>query len=307
MTAAPPPRYRFHTADVFTQRRFGGNPLAVFPDARGLTATQMGTLAREFNLSETVFVLPPADPANARRLHIFTPGRELPFAGHPTVGAAFVLAALGEIETPTEETRIVFEEGVGLVPVTIQSRDGVPRFTQLTVAQLPALGAPAPAVAAVAAMLSLSPDDVVHEENALQTVSCGMPFLMVPLRSREALRDAKPRADLFRVTLGPSKTTEVYVFWDDGARVHARMFVLDPEMKEDPATGSACACLGGYLAWHGRTARGSTSTIRVEQGVDMGRASLLEVEVDTAGDGAVTGVRVGGASVLVAEGSIYSA
>jgi trans-2,3-dihydro-3-hydroxyanthranilate isomerase len=123
---------------------------------------------------------------------------------------------------------------------------------------------------------------------------------MVPLRSREALRDAKPRADLFR-------TSEAFVFWDDGARVHARMFALDPDMKEDPATGSACASLGGYLAWHGRTARGSTSTIRVEQGVDMGRPSMLEVEVDTASDGTVTGVRVGGASVLVAEGSIYSA
>ena len=293
-------KYRFHTADVFTQRRFGGNPLAVFPDARGLTGTQMATLAREFNLSETVFVLPPADPANTRRLHIFTPGRELPFAGHPTVGAAFVLAALGEIPTPTAETRIVFEEGIGLVPVTIHSRDGVPRFTQLSVAQLPTLGAAPPSVAAVAAMLSLSSEDIVHEENALQTVSCGVPFLMVPLRSREALRDAKPRADLF-------KTSEAFVFWDDGARVHARMFALDPEMKEDPATGSACASLGGYLAWHGRTARGSTSTIRVEQGVDMGRLSMLEVEVDTAPDGAVTGVRVGGASVLVAEGSIYSA
>jgi trans-2,3-dihydro-3-hydroxyanthranilate isomerase len=293
-------KYRFYTADVFTQRRFGGNPLAVFPDARGLTGTQMATLAREFNLSETVFVLPPADPANTRRLHIFTPGRELPFAGHPTVGAAFVLAALGEIPTPTAETRIVFEEGIGLVPVTIHSRDGVPRFTQLSVAQLPTLGAAPPSVAAVAAMLSLSSEDIVHEENALQTVSCGVPFLMVPLRSREALRDAKPRADLF-------KTSEAFVFWDDGARVHARMFALDPEMKEDPATGSACASLGGYLAWHGRTARGSTSTIRVEQGVDMGRPSMLEVEVDTAPDGAVTGVRVGGASVLVAEGSIYSA
>jgi trans-2,3-dihydro-3-hydroxyanthranilate isomerase len=292
-------KYRFHTADVFTQRRFGGNPLAVFPDARGLTGTQMATLAREFNLSETVFVLPPADPANTRRLHIFTPGRELPFAGHPTVGAAFVLAALGEIAMPTAETRIVFEEGIGLVPVTIHSRDGAPRFTQLSVAQLPTLGAAPPSVAAVAAMLSLSSDDIVHEENALQTVSCGVPFLMVPLRSREALRDAKPRADLF-------KTSEAFVFWDDGARVHARMFALDPEMKEDPATGSACASLGGYLAWHGRTARGSTSTIRVEQGVDMGRPSMLEVEVDTASDGAVTGVRVGGASVLVSEGSIYS-
>jgi trans-2,3-dihydro-3-hydroxyanthranilate isomerase len=307
VSATPPQRYRFQTADVFTQRRFGGNPLAVFPDARGLTTAQMAAMARELNLSETVFVLPPADPANTRRLHIFTPSRELPFAGHPTVGAAFVLAALGEIPTPTAETRIVFEEGVGPVPVTIRSRDGAPQFTQLSVAQLPVRGAPPPATAAVAAMLSLSPEDVVADGDAMQTVSCGVPFLIVPLRSREALRDAKPRAELFRATLGPSRGSEVYLFFDDGERIHARMFVADPEMKEDPATGSASACLGGYLAWRGRAANGTTSKFHIEQGVDMGRPSILEVEVDTARDGAVTAVRVGGASVLVAEGSIFSA
>jgi trans-2,3-dihydro-3-hydroxyanthranilate isomerase len=295
-------RYQFQTADVFTNRRFGGNPLAVFPDARGLTTTQMATLAREFNLSETVFVLPPADPANTRRLHIFTPGRELPFAGHPTVGAAFVLAALGEIPTPGPETRIVFEEGIGPVPVTIRSRDGAPQFTQLSVAQLPVRDAPPPTVPAVAAMLSLSPDDLLP---ALDVVSCGVPFLIAPLRTRETLRAAKPRGDLFQATLGGHAA--VYAIVDEGPRIHARMFVADPDIKEDPATGSAAACLGGYLAWHGRAAPGQTSVFRIEQGADMGRPSLLEVEVDTARDGAITAVRVGGASVLVAEGSIYSA
>jgi trans-2,3-dihydro-3-hydroxyanthranilate isomerase len=305
VSATPPPRFRFQTADVFTQRRFGGNPLAVFPDARGLTTTQMAAMARELNLSETVFVLPPADPANTRSLHIFTPSRELPFAGHPTVGAAFVLAALGEIPTTAEETRIVFEEGIGPVPVTIRSRNGEPQFTQLSVAQLPVRAAPPPAAAAVAAMVSLSPEDLVADSDALQIVSCGVPFLIVPLRSREALRDAKPRVDLFRATLGLSHAA-AYLIYDDAERIHARMFVADPEMKEDPATGSASACLGGYLAWRGRAAQGATSKFRVEQGVDMGRPSILDVEVDTARDGGVTGVRVGGASVLVAEGSIYS-
>jgi trans-2,3-dihydro-3-hydroxyanthranilate isomerase len=172
---------------------------------------------------------------------------------------------------------------------------------------LPVRGAPPPATAAVAAMLSLSPEDIVADGDALQTVSCGVPFLMVPLRSREALRDAKARSDLFRATLGPSRSSEVYLFFDEGERIHARMFVADPEIKEDPATGSASACLGGYLAWRGRATNGGTAQFHIEQGADMGRPSLLEVEVDTARDGAVTGVRVGGASVLVAEGSIYSA
>jgi trans-2,3-dihydro-3-hydroxyanthranilate isomerase len=302
----PSPRYRFVTADVFTDRRFGGNPLAVLPDARGLTTTQMAAIAREFNLSETVFVQPPADPANTRRLYIFTPTRELPFAGHPTVGAAFVLGAVGEIPLTGSETRIVFEEGVGPVPVTIRARDGMPSFTQLSVAKLPEIGPPPPSTAAVAAMLSLSADDLV---DALQIVSCGVPFLMVPVRSREVLARARPRAELFTPTLAASRTTEVFVFFHDAAheRAHARMFAPTIGILEDPATGSACACLGGYLAFHGLARRGATTAVVVEQGADMGRPSVLEVEVDTASDGSVTAVRVGGSTVLISEGTIYSA
>ena len=123
--------YAYHTVDVFTDRAFGGNQLAVLPDARGLTTEQMTAITREFNYSETVFVLPPEDPANTRKLRIFTPGSELPFAGHPTVGTAFVLATTGDIRLDGDETRIVFEEGVGPVPVLIRSKNGKPFFTQL--------------------------------------------------------------------------------------------------------------------------------------------------------------------------------
>ena len=134
-------RRRYLTADVFTDRPFGGNPLAVFPDARGISPERMQQVARELNLSETVFVLPPEDPGHTRRLRIFTPGVELPFAGHPTVGTALILAWLGEIPFTGEETRIVFEEGVGPVPVTIRAAEGKAVFAQLSAAQLPEFGA----------------------------------------------------------------------------------------------------------------------------------------------------------------------
>ena len=129
--------YPFHTADVFTDKAFGGNQLAVLPDARGLTTEQMVSITREFNYSETIFVLPPDDPAHTRRLRIFVPGGEIPFAGHPTVGGAYVLGITGEIPLTGDETRIIFEEGVGPVPVLIRSRNGKPYFTQLTAAKTP--------------------------------------------------------------------------------------------------------------------------------------------------------------------------
>ncbi len=154
-------RCRFITADVFTSRPLEGNPLAVFPDARGLSDQLMQQIAQEFNLSETVFVLPPAEPQNTRCLRIFTPRAELPFAGHPTVGAAYVLAALGEIPLTGPETRIVFEERVGPVPVLIRSEEGRPVFTQLTAAKLPEQGPTPPEAAELAEMLSLAPDDVL--------------------------------------------------------------------------------------------------------------------------------------------------
>src|SRR5687767_8862562 len=149
------------TADVFTSTRFGGNPLAVLTDARGLSTEQMLAITREFNYSETVFVLPPENPAHTRRVRIFTPGGEIPFAGHPTVGTAFVLAALGEVTLTGPETRIVLEEGVGPVPVTIRAADGKPVFCQFSVAKLPEVGPPLPSRAVMASLLSLNEDDLV--------------------------------------------------------------------------------------------------------------------------------------------------
>ena len=296
--------YRYLTADIFTGRMFGGNQLAVLPDARGLTSEQMLAITREFNYSETTFVLPP-EHGGTRRVRIFTPGNEVPFAGHPTVGTAHVLAAIGEVAlTDGAETRIVFELGVGDVPVTIRATNGQPTFAQLSVAKLPEVVSATPDLDALADVLSLSPDDFVGGPWAPVAMSCGLPFLMVPVKSRDAVRRARVRMEPWERTLAGAAWSEPMVFALDGeaADIRARVFVPGLSVPEDPATGSACAALGGFLA--ARTPRGE-GTLRwtVEQGVEMGRPSRIEIEVDKQG-GAVTAVRVGGSSVLVSEGTL---
>jgi len=300
-------RHRFLTADVFTTQRFGGNPLAVFPDARDIPEQHLLPIAREFNYSETTFVFPPADAAHTRRVRIFTPGNEIPFAGHPTVGTAHVLAAIGEVPLLAgAETKVVLEEGVGPVQVTIVAdASGTPNFAQLSVAKLPEVG-PRPAIATLAEVLSLDPSDFVGGEYAPEPVSCGLPWLMVPLRTRDAVRRARVNLDVWERTIKGTMGAEVMVFAMEAegpnVDIHARVFVPGLSVPEDPATGSANACLGGYLA--ARTPR-DNGTLRwtVEQGIEMGRPSILHVEADKEG-GRITAVRVGGSTVMVSEGSM---
>jgi trans-2,3-dihydro-3-hydroxyanthranilate isomerase len=297
---------RYYTADVFTSTPFGGNPLAVLPDAAGLTTEQMHAIAREFNYSETTFVLPPADPRHTRRVRIFTPGGEVPFAGHPTVGTAFVLAMTGEVALSGDSTEVVFEEGVGPVPVRIRASGGTPTFCQLSVAQLPEVLPPLPERETLARMLSLETRDLMDGDFRPQAVSCGLPFSFVPLRDREAVGRARLRVDAWKDALAHSPAHMVMVFAMDAEHanhdVRARMFAPGASVAEDPATGSACAALGGYLAQRDAR-RDGTLRWQVEQGYEMGRPSLLEVEVDKAA-GATTAVRVGGASVLMTSGSL---
>lgn len=299
--------FRFFIADVFTTERFGGNQLAVLPDARGLTTEEMLAVTREFNYSESTFVLPPDDPAHARKLRIFTPGGEVPFAGHPTVGTAFVLAAAGDLPLSGDETRIVFEEGVGPVRVTIRATDGVPTYAELSVARLPEVLAPLPAREELAAMLSLGTDDLLDGVFHPQSVSCGLPFAFVPLRNRDAVRRARIKLDVWERLLEGKETSMVMVFAMDAEhpqhQVRARMFAPGISVPEDPATGSACAALGGYLGVRDRATTDGTLRWIVEQGFEMGRPSLVHVACDKQG-GAITAVRVGGASVLVCEGTI---
>lgn len=296
---------RYLTADVFTSVRFGGNQLAVLPDARGLTDQQMLAITREFNYSESTFVFPPDDPKHTRRVRIFTPDRELPFAGHPTVGTAFVLASIGEVKLTGDETRIVLEEGVGPVPIVIRARDGKPLFCQFSVAKLPEVGPPLPSRAVLAASLSLDEADLLDGAWHPQTVSCGVPFAFVPVRNRAAVARSRLRLEQWEQHLAGTPGEAVMIFSMDaeepGHDVHARMFSPGFNIAEDPATGSACAALGGYLGQ--RAPADGTMRWVVEQGYEMGRPSLLEVEADRTA-GRITAVRVGGDSVLVCEGTI---
>ena len=310
-------RYRYVTADVFTDRRFGGNQLAVLPDARGLDDDAMFAITREFNYSESTFVLPPEREGDSVRVRIFTPGGEVPFAGHPTVGTAHVLTAVGRLPLTGAETRLVLGEEVGPVPVLVRAEAGRPVFAQLSVAQLPTEAPPAADAATIADVLSLDPDDLLGGDWAPSVVSCGLPFLLVGVRSSDAVRRARVRVERWERTLRGTVGSEPMVFAldavdpGDGARadpssgsgcdVHARVFVPGLSVPEDPATGSACAALGGFLAR--RTPRDGTVRWTVAQGLEMGRPSRLEVEADKSG-GAVTAVRVGGRSVLVCEGTI---
>ena len=300
------PTFRYYTCDVFTDERFGGNQLGVLPHATGLTSEQMLAITREFNYSETTFVFPPESPGNTRRLRIFTPGGEVPFAGHPTVGTAFVLAAIGEVELTGAETRIVLEENVGPVPVLIRAEGGRPVFCQLSVAKMPEVGPPLPDPAILARILSLEADDILEGRFHPQSVSCGLPFGFVTLRARDAVRRSRLRIEPWEQHLAGTPSAMLMVFAMEGERpgsdVHARMYAPGLNVIEDPATGSACAALGGYLAMRSDHASGTLRWI-VEQGFEMGRPSILQVEADKR-DGAIVAVRVGGATVMVCSGEI---
>ena len=305
MSEAPVTRYDFYTAGIFTDRIFGGNPLAVFPDARGLDDQQMQQIAREFNLSETTFVLPSDDPGHTCRVRIFTPAAEVPFAGHPTLGTAFVLAVTGRVALTGGMTDLVLEEGVGPVPVKVMTQAGAPTFVQLSAAQMPQVGPAPPPAASLAQALSLQPEDILTGELAPEAVSCGLPFLFVPVRDRAAVGRAEPELAAWRRVLGDYWAAGVFVFAMEPERgdadLRARMFAPTLGVWEDPATGSAAAALAGYLGRRHPLRDGTLSWV-VEQGVEMGRPSILHVQADKRA-GAIVAVRVGGACVLVSQGT----
>jgi len=302
--ALPGMRYRFYTTDVFTERIFGGNPLAVFPEAQGLSAAQMQRIAGELNLSETAFVTPAGDLTHTRRVRIFTPRIELPFAGHPTIGTAYVLAAIGQAALGDEGTQMTLEENVGLVRVDVQARDGLPVSARLWAAQLPVFGPPTPGRAELARLLSLEVEALAAGPLDPQAVSCGVPFTFIPLRDREALGRARLDLGAWKQLLSDFWAPHVYCLALDpeleGSDLRVRMFAPAMGIEEDPATGAAATALAGYL---GRRAAQPDGTLRwvVEQGFEMGRPSLLEVEADKR-DGEITAVRVGGKCVIVSQG-----
>jgi trans-2,3-dihydro-3-hydroxyanthranilate isomerase len=290
-------QFRYYTCDVFTERAFGGNPLAVLTDARGLDDGTMQAIAREFNFSETAFVCPPTDPQHTARLRIFTPGGELPFAGHPTVGTAFVLSSIGA--TPGA-SRIVFEEGVGPIPVRIERSGGQVVRCTLTAAQAPGKVATVKQRMRLAAMLGLDGTDLAAPA---EVWSCGVPFTVVPLATLEALQRARLDRDRWSRLLGGHEGRKVYpVARIDDATWRVRMFAPSLGVAEDPATGAAAAALAGWLASRQPDVSG-TRRWRILQGEDIGRPSEIALAADVA-DGAATAVRVGGRCVMISEGTL---
>jgi len=294
---------RYVTVDVFTDRPFGGNPLAVVLDAEGLSTVQMQAIAREFNYSETTFVLPPRDAAHDAEVRIFTVNCEIPFAGHPNVGTAYVLATRAK----TPPARLLFQEKAGLVPVEILSEGGKVLSAELTAPQtLKRLTEFSTEQAA--ACLSLSAGDVRIDRHVPHVISVGLPFLAVELVSREALRRARPNADAFAKTFPVDESDAVYFYTRDvpdsekPCDVQARMFHPGASgLSEDPATGSATAAAAALLAELDGAADGELK-LRIGQGVDMGRPSLLLTRVVKQG-GKVMSAHVGGGCVPMMEGT----
>ena len=285
--------HRFFIADVFTDRPFTGNQLAVFPDASGISDRAMQAIAREFNFAESTFVLPPKDPKHAARVRIFTPKTELPFAGHPTVGTAAVLAHLKRVPVPGTA---ILEEGVGAVPVEMTLR-GKDIHAHLIVERAIDVPADEPSRAAAAAALSLEPATVLDAWFA----SGGVKFCFVRLADRAAV----DRATLDRAAWGEhfanAWSSQLYFFSGD-REVYARMFAPAFGVEEDAATGSGAVALAGVL---GARATGADATLtwQIDQGVAMGRPSRLEATAEKRG-GRVVRIKVGGATVITGEGAM---
>lgn len=299
-----PTNHDFVTLDVFTDRVFGGNPLAVLAPAEGLTSESMQAIAREFNLSETTFVLPPENPTNTHKVRIFTPVAELDFAGHPTLGTAIALA-LDDLDESNTYT-FSFEEGAGVVPVSVsQGADGLMR-AELSVAMLPEKQKDEALPETWAQILGLDQTCVCPNGQEIGTWTCGAPFTFVPVSDLDALQRAVVDTALWDQHLARSTTTGVFVFTQNtgapNADVRARMFAPAHGIAEDPATGSAVAALAGWLAADTPLPNG-LHTWTVEQGVEMGRPSRLELAADME-NGSITGVRVAGSAVPVSRGSI---
>lgn len=296
-------RLNFVTADVFTAQAYGGNPLAVVLDGRGLSNAQMQAVAKEFNLSETTFVLPPDDPKHAYRVKIFTPAGELAFAGHPTVGTAWVLASLGRLPRADVQSEFVLEEGVGPIPVRVRWIDGQPRRVDFTAAKVPQTGSDTPALADLAAMLNLTAADVDVQGTPALQLSCGTWFTCVPLRNADAVARAKLHHERWDALLAGSPAHKVFLFARTGPNdIHARMFAPGEGIAEDPATGSAACAVTGWLARDEKLQSG-TGRWTVTQGVEMGRPSRISLEADVT-SGRITAVRCGGEAVMMSEGAL---
>jgi trans-2,3-dihydro-3-hydroxyanthranilate isomerase len=297
----------FEQVDVFTDRPFAGNALCVVPDATGLSGEQMQAIAREMNLSETTFVLPPTDPQANYWMRIFTPAKEIPFAGHPSVGTAYVMARAGRFRLQEPVTRIFQQVGIGTLPLDIEVAGGKPGRVIMTQGK-PVFGSALRDLTPIADALGVDAQTLAKVNLPAQVVSTGLGHLMVPLSDLDAIGNLRPNATLLDMLLQGVGALGCFVFCLQATApdtfAHARMFAPGAGVPEDPATGSAAGPLGAYLAVHGVLPKTQTAFV-LEQGIEMGRPSRLWVEVIRDAAGMPTTVRVGGTTVPVIRGTIH--
>ena len=304
-------KVRFVRVDVFTDRPFRGNALAVFPDARGLTTKEMQLLANEMNLSETTFVLPPSKGSGAdAKVRIFVPDMEIPYAGHPTVGTFYVLAKEGRIKLKGPVTHAKMESGAGVLPVEIHSSGGKIQKV-VTVQKQPVFGRVFDDPRDIAEAVSISPSDLDTGRMPVQSIDTGIPWVIMPVRSRKAIEHASGNSNAFAKAMRDlPKETGFYITCLDpvksGSTTHSRGFsLISGNVVEDPATGSASGCLGSYLVRHGLVDVRRVTRIVNEQGYEIGRPSKIDIEIHTSATGGIEAVRVGGSVVEMMEGVAY--
>jgi trans-2,3-dihydro-3-hydroxyanthranilate isomerase len=298
-------KLNFVTVDVFTAEQFAGNPLGVVLNAEGLSTEQMQSVAAEFNLAETTFVLPPKDPAHTAEVRIFTPRYEMPFAGHPNVGTAFALACAGtSYGRAVKDDKVIFEEKAGLVPISLLKDGATITGARLASPQLLTLGAEIP-LELIASACSLSVDDIETAHHRPCIASCGVPFILAELKGHAKLAAATARSDIFMRDVAKQPATSIFIYThvdENEIDTRARMFAPHHGIPEDPATGSANVALIGLLAKL-RPERDLLLTKTIAQGVEMGRPSFLHAEAEKK-DATVTATYLSGRCVHVMSGTI---
>lgn len=299
---------QFHTLDVFTDRRFGGNPLAVVHRADALTSDQMQQIARELNLSETVFVLKADNPAHSAKIRIFTPERELPFAGHPTIGTAILLAEQRMPQVNEEQDSIiVLEQPIGPVRVGVRMREGDIPFAEFDAPKLPEIAGTLPSRDRIADALGLIPREIGFENHSAMRFTAGNTFACIPITSLEAIGKAHINGDHWQAAFASDEVDGAYLYTRrcirKGSAFHARMFAPQLGVPEDAATGSAAVCFSGVVREFDELPDGTHRRV-IEQGYEMGRPSHLTLTLIMEG-GALDAVRIGGNAVRVTEGTLH--
>lgn len=295
---------KFYTLDVFTNKPFSGNQLAVFPHCEELSSQKMQNIAKEFNFSETVFVFPPSNPQANFDVRIFTPGGEIPFAGHPTIGTAFLLAYLGMVNSTNDTTEIILHEGAGNIPVTIYSEYNEVLATELRAPNPPEFYHDIPSKSALVEILSLSEADL-SDKYTPQAVSCGLPFLIIPLNSLSALKKAQLNLTPWQKTLSNHIAPHVYPCYQiEEFQWQVRMFAPSLNISEDPATGSAATAFAAYLATYQPEKDGNWQWF-IEQGLEINRPSKIIASARKQNH-QITQIKVRGESVIITEGILLT-